>query len=141
MPKISSTDAASADAQELIHALVKSSPASPLSHIGDDQLATLDQLANKFVTQGSAQLPRVRFPPPAAALALRVATTSLPTYDTTTINPDRRRRIEQNYQDQQTATVPQRTNQQNNLVANLACATTVLAVLSERLLNEYRKLL
>lgn len=88
--KISSADVA----RELIHDLTNSSPASQLSQLGDEQLATLDQLANIFGTQRSAQLPRVKVPPAAAAPAPRVATTSLPTDDSASINPNRRRRIE-----------------------------------------------
>jgi hypothetical protein len=81
----------------VIHALVNSSSSSPLSRIGDEQLATLDRTSSctpSGVGGGGGD-------DSGSCLAA-----SPPTYNTATINPNRRRRVEQNSQDPESATVP-----------------------------------
>jgi hypothetical protein len=73
MPKTSTVDTASAAAHELIHALANPPPASPLFPVGNDELATLNQLAHIFATQSPAQPPTVAVPTVAAAPVPRVA--------------------------------------------------------------------
>lgn len=124
MPKTSSADATIAATRELIHALANPFPASPLSHIGNEELAALDQLAKIFASHAPAQLPRIPVPHIAAAPAPRVATTSPPIYETATINPNCCRRLAKKSHGQTVNTIPPRPN----LIANLACATPVLPV-------------
>lgn len=80
MPQLSSSDAAIAAAQDLVHALQNPAPAAPFTNIGDQQIAALKQLADIFQNATATKKePPARVEQPAPAPPARVAPEEPPT--------------------------------------------------------------